>query len=293
MDYYEILGLDKSASIEDIKRAYKKLALKYHPDKNGGDSDMFRKINEAYQFLGDPEKKRVYDEIHNGNDKDYSELLSMLMNIIINMMKKRWTSTSEKTKTQQQNKYLHHLNINIEISLDELYLGGIKKLVIKTKKLDGSLISKNIFIPLVDYKEVYIFEGQGDEIEKDKYNNIIIHLNIKNHDTINIDNVLDKYDLIILDTISLYEYYYGIKRQIKYLGGENINIDVSKENIVRYGNSVHVCLENKGLLYTSEDDIVKRGKLYIYYNIVLPLDIPEDCLSTLESHFNIRNNKNE
>jgi curved DNA-binding protein len=63
-DYYNILGIDKSASAADIKKAYRKLAMKYHPDKNKGDKtleDKFKKISEAYAVLSDPEKRKQYD----------------------------------------------------------------------------------------------------------------------------------------------------------------------------------------------------------------------------------------
>ncbi len=60
-DYYEILGVPKSASEDEIKRAYRKLAHQYHPDKNGGDDKKFKEINEAYQILGNKEKKEQYD----------------------------------------------------------------------------------------------------------------------------------------------------------------------------------------------------------------------------------------
>lgn len=63
-DYYEVLGLEKGASEEDIKKAFRKLAIKYHPDKNRGNKEAeekFKEINEAYQVLSDPEKKANYD----------------------------------------------------------------------------------------------------------------------------------------------------------------------------------------------------------------------------------------
>lgn len=60
-DYYEILGIPKTAAEKEIKRAYRRLAHQYHPDKNGGDDKKFKEINEAYQVLGNREKREQYD----------------------------------------------------------------------------------------------------------------------------------------------------------------------------------------------------------------------------------------
>ena len=65
IDYYKILGLDKSASADDIKKAYRKLARKHHPDVNPNDNEakkLFQQINEANEVLSDPEKRKKYDE---------------------------------------------------------------------------------------------------------------------------------------------------------------------------------------------------------------------------------------
>jgi curved DNA-binding protein len=65
-DYYKILGVERNASEEEIKRTYRKLALKYHPDRNPGDSaaeEKFKEINEAYQVLSDTEKRAHYDQL--------------------------------------------------------------------------------------------------------------------------------------------------------------------------------------------------------------------------------------
>src|SRR5690554_5754728 len=64
-DLYEVLGLQKGADEKQIKSAFRKLAIKYHPDKNPGDKEAeekFKEINEAYQILSDPQKKAQYDQ---------------------------------------------------------------------------------------------------------------------------------------------------------------------------------------------------------------------------------------
>jgi curved DNA-binding protein len=74
-DYYKILGLSKNASTDAIKRAYRKLAMQYHPDRNNGRekwaNDKFKEINEAFSVLGDPKKRMQYDHFGTaGNNND-------------------------------------------------------------------------------------------------------------------------------------------------------------------------------------------------------------------------------
>ncbi|KKU87860.1 MAG: Chaperone protein DnaJ [Candidatus Gottesmanbacteria bacterium GW2011_GWA2_47_9] len=63
-DYYEILGVSKSASADELKKAYRKLALEWHPDRNkaANANEKFKEINEAYAVLSDPKKKETYDQ---------------------------------------------------------------------------------------------------------------------------------------------------------------------------------------------------------------------------------------
>ena len=63
LSFYDTLGVTRQASISEIKSAYKKLALKHHPDKAGGDAEVFKEISEAYEVLGDAEKRATYDRV--------------------------------------------------------------------------------------------------------------------------------------------------------------------------------------------------------------------------------------
>ena len=74
IDYYQILDVDKSASMADIKKAYRKLARKYHPDKNPNDAEAekkFKQVNEAYTVLSDAEKRKKYDQY--GKDWEHAD----------------------------------------------------------------------------------------------------------------------------------------------------------------------------------------------------------------------------
>lgn len=89
-DYYQILGVERSASADDVRKAYRKLAMQYHPDRNPGNKqaeEKFKEINEAYQVLSDPQKRARYDQLGSAysnwqqrggspNDFDWSQWFS-------------------------------------------------------------------------------------------------------------------------------------------------------------------------------------------------------------------------
>ena len=77
-DYYYFLGISQNASAEDIKKAYRKLSLKYHPDKNENDdyfSDRFKEVKEAYEMLTDPERRRIYDQNLGSQQRNVKSIL--------------------------------------------------------------------------------------------------------------------------------------------------------------------------------------------------------------------------
>jgi molecular chaperone DnaJ len=96
-DYYEVLGIEKAADAEEVKRAYRRLAMKYHPDRNPGDAEAEAKFKEAasaYEVLSDPDKRKVYDQFgheglrsgggpaaHDFSRMDVSDIFSMFNDI--------------------------------------------------------------------------------------------------------------------------------------------------------------------------------------------------------------------
>lgn len=238
--HYEILGVPKTATTDEIKRAYKRLALIYHPDK-GSDGNMFQKISNSYQILIDPVKRKEYD---NKNFDFIFKFFDIFANIIRNVNKNVPTSSVHIPPTV----------ITINISLEDLYFSRIKKLIIKVNKF-GTIQSKPYYLSLLNYKSSYIFLKEGDND-----GDLEIKLNIKTND-IKIDQIVCPYDLYIERDISLYDYFYGNTFEFKHVDGNWLHCTIKKLNTYVY--------QNKGLPYYDKDCGILRGKLYVFFRLNL------------------------
>ncbi len=141
-DYYEILGVSRTASVEEIKTAYRKLAMKYHPDKNPGDKEAeekFKEVAEAYEVLSNPEKRAQYDRFgHEGlrggagatggfdftDFHDPFSLFEEMFGDIFGHRTSRGRRGSRHTRGQD-------LQMKLRLSLEEIAHGTTKKIKIK------------------------------------------------------------------------------------------------------------------------------------------------------------------
>jgi curved DNA-binding protein len=190
-DYYTILGVDKKASVDEIKKAYRKLALKYHPDRNKDNKaaeEQFKKISEAYAVLGDAEKRKQYDsfgsqEAFNRNFSredifrgfDLNEILRDLGGFggAARSRGQRRTYAnddifSQLFRSQQQQQYYQQqvprkgqdLEYNLSISIEDAYTGSEKR--ISFKKDDGGLSEVTVKIPKgIDTGKKLRLSGRG------------------------------------------------------------------------------------------------------------------------------------
>lgn len=174
-DYYKVLGVDKKAPDDEIKKAYRKLALKYHPDRNQGNKsaeEQFKQISEAYAVLGDAEKRKQYDSF--GSQEAFSRNFSQEdifrgfdLNEILRDIggfgdssrvrgQRRAYATDDlfsqlfRNQQQQYNQQRaprkgQDLEYNLSISIEDAYSGAEKR--ISLKKDDGILNEMTVKIP--------------------------------------------------------------------------------------------------------------------------------------------------
>lgn len=261
MNDYKNLGLNEGASKDEIKRAYKKLALRFHPDKNP-DLDSckeFIKITESY-------KRLLNDEINEDID------ITFYLNIYINMIKNLYNYITDENNIfnkkffnkKPKNNKIKDIIIKLDVPLKEIFLAGYKKLVIKVLRkedIDGKLVltkkSENFYIVLQNYKKEYFFKEKGDEDLLSNKGDIRVYINIVKGDYDNYE--LDNYNIIYNLNISYFEYLYGINRELIYFDNSVIKIEQQF-----YGELEDKIYYNKGIKYYDKDK-EKFGDLIIKF----------------------------
>ncbi len=136
-DYYALLGLERNASEEEVKKAYRKLALKYHPDRNPGNKqaeETFKEISEAYQVISDPEKRSLYDQFGHtafgeaGPFRGGFDFAAGFEDIFGDIFGEFFGSGASRNRNRAQRG--EDLRYNLELSFEEAVFGSEKKIKI-------------------------------------------------------------------------------------------------------------------------------------------------------------------
>lgn len=165
-DYYDILGVGKTASADEIKKAYRKKALAYHPDKNPGDKEaeeMFKKSAEAYEVLSDPDKRARYDQYghaafeggggFSGGGMSMDDIFSQFGDIFGSAFGGGFSGFGGYNRTRQGIKG-SNLRIRVKLSLEEIANGVEKKIKVKRK----------VRAPGVTYTTCPDCQGSGQQV---------------------------------------------------------------------------------------------------------------------------------
>lgn len=194
MDYYKILGVNKNSSYEEIRKNYKELAIKYHPDKNKNPdaNEKFKEINEAYKTLSDPNSKAQYDNMfERGQYNDINNMFSMNFEKAMKMFNDMFNNNSLGRNmfifptinlSQMQNNIQNNRQINPNI-----HFTAISTNIVNIKNKDGKIITKqNVKInengKINDYTEEYYIDNLGQKhlIKEENLVNKTINKNIEN-----------------------------------------------------------------------------------------------------------------
>jgi len=297
---YKLLELDETATLEEIKKSYRKLSFKYHPDKNNNNpesTEVFKKINKAYEVLGDKDEKQKYDT------KRKNPFLNMMngashgmgnMDNLFNMFFNGNNNNSGFKNMNSANVQVFHngipVNINnalqkptpiiktIEITLEQAFNGcniplDIERWVLEdnTKKME----SENIYIdipPGIDNNEIIIVRNKGNIISEQNKGDIKIFIKINN----NTQFIRKGLDLYYEKNISLKQSLCGFDFDLQYISGKLFKISNSEGNIIQ--PNYKKMIPNMGMMRNSH-----KGNLIIEFKIEYPETIPLDKVKLLKN----------
>lgn len=229
MDYYSTLGVGRNASQDEIKSAYRKLAMKHHPDR-GGDEATFKKISEAYDTLSDPKKKEIVDlggdpnqqnqgfGGHNFNQGPF-EFRFNTGNVPPGM-EDIFGHFGFGSRPARKNKTL---NIHVDITLLDVLTG--KELNAEIT-IPGTARRKmiNISIPAgIEHGQQIRYEGMGDDSVRDlKPGDLIVNVNVMQHPKFR----REYSNLVVEHPISAWDAMLGTQTNIETLDGKTLTINI-------------------------------------------------------------------
>jgi curved DNA-binding protein len=301
-DYYKILGVDKNATTDEIKKAYRKLAKKYHPDKNPDNKlaeEKFKEVNEANEILSDSEKRRKYDKLgsnwnnsqnagsefdnwfrnyssaksprqeYSGNFKDifddftFSDLFENFMGT---------NTRTSRTRYRRGEDYEATLNI----SLEEAFNGTEKQFTI-----DGRTLKVKISPGTREGKKLRLKNQGASGMSGGDRGDLYLNLHITKHPNYEIDGNDLYYNL----NVNLYTAILGGKQQITTLDGKRINLGIPPET--ENGKILRL----KGLGMKTTDGSGHRGDLFVRIKVEVPKNLNSEEIRLFTRLAEIRKGK--
>jgi DnaJ-class molecular chaperone len=257
-NFYNILGISENSTKDEIKKAYRSLQMKYHPDKNPGSQeahDMTQKINEAYETLGDEQKKQEYDMMRNNpflsNNGPHIHREDIPLNDIFNMMfggnpfgmpgmhgippgaKIHIFHGGPMNMHQAMNKPIPIMT-SLQITMSQVFTGASIPLEVERWILQsGTKIfeKETIYVDIpqgIDDNEILILRDRGNVISDNCKGDIKINILVQNNTAFKRAGL----DLILDKNISLKESLCGFSFELNYINGKSYTLNNNKGSIV-------------------------------------------------------------
>jgi len=295
-DYYKTLGVNHDASEDEIKKAFRKLAHVYHPDKSGGDEAKFKEASEAYAVLSDKKKRAQYDTFGAGGPTgggsgfqggfdpsgfgfdfsgfsakggpasgwdgfDTSDLGDILSSIFGGRRVRRGRDIA----------------VDIELSFQESIFGVQRKVIINSKFVKQKEVSISV-PPGIDAGQMIRLTGQGEILEGGVSGDLYVKVHVRKHPYLRKEG----YNLIMNLEVKLTEALLGAERTIATLDGE---ITLGIPAGTKSGNILRV--KGNGVPYTTGPHFAeaprgKRGDLYIRISVKIPEKLSKEARNAVE-----------
>jgi DnaJ-class molecular chaperone len=279
-DYYKILGVNKDASEEEIKKAFRKLAHAYHPDKSGGDEAKFKEVSEAYTVLSDKKKREQYDRygsagaggFQGGFDPadfgfdfsgfgtqgfDAGDLGDILSSIFGGKRVRRGRDIA----------------VDIELSFQESIFGAERKVVINSKFVKQKEVSITV-PPGIDDGQMIRLSGMGETLEGGLPGDLYVKIHVRKHSYLRKEG----YNLIMDLGVKLTEALLGVEKTIGTLDGE---ITLKVPAGTSHGTILRV--KGKGVPYAAPGaNKAGRGDLYARILVNIPEKLTKEAKKLVE-----------
>lgn len=296
-NHYETLGISNDANEDQIKRAYRKLSLQYHPDRNQSPDAQpkFQAINEANEILGDPAKRQQYDNELNGvgnpmdmmNGQEFRDINDIFKSFFagggMGMGMGMGPGPGIHVFHGGQNPFFENMNKpppivkNLVLKLEQAYNGGSFPIELEKWNLMGNvkMVEKQtIYLNVpqgIDDNEVVLLREMGNSINQTIKGDIKVCITIQNDTSFERRGL----DLIFKKKITLKEALCGFEFEIKHISGKSLN----------FKNVVNHAIIQPGYKKVIPDFGMKRethtGNLIIHFDVAFPEQLPIETVNAI------------